>query len=58
MVQFWLNNLVDLFNIENLSFLNNDTKPENYIKVLNLIALLSIIIGMILTFILSKFKGY
>lgn len=51
MVQFWLNNLVDLFNIENLSFLNNDTKPENYIKVLNLIALLSIIIGMILTFI-------
>ena len=51
MVQFWLNNLLDLFNTQNLTFLNNDIKPENYIKVLNLIALLSIVLGVSITFI-------
>jgi hypothetical protein len=42
---------MELFNTSNLTFLDNSAKPENYIKVLNLIALISIIIGVSLTFI-------
>ena len=51
MIQFWLDNFVDLFSMDNFTFLNNDPKPENYIKVLNLIALVSIIVGITMTVI-------
>jgi len=50
MIQFWLENFGDLFDINNFSFLNNDPKPENYIKVLNLVALISIVAGISMTF--------
>ena len=46
MVQFWLDNIIDLVNPSNLDFINNSPKPENYIKVLNCIALVSIIVGI------------
>jgi len=49
MIQFWLDNFPDLFNAQNFTFLNNDLKSENYIKVLNLVSLLAIIIGLLLT---------
>ena len=51
MIQFWLDNFVDLFSMDNFTFLNNEPKSENYIKVLNLIALISIIIGITMTVI-------
>ena len=51
MVQFWLDYFPDLFNPENLSFLNKDPKKESYIKILNLVSLLAIISGLILTFV-------
>ena len=50
MIQFWLDNLPDLLNMENLNFINNDPKSDNFIKVLNIVALLTIIIGLIMTF--------
>uniref|UniRef100_A0A6C0AZB5 Uncharacterized protein n=1 Tax=viral metagenome TaxID=1070528 RepID=A0A6C0AZB5_9ZZZZ len=50
MVQFWLNNLPDLFNAANFTFLDNSPKPENYIKVLNIIAATAIIFGISMTF--------
>jgi hypothetical protein len=50
MIQFWLDNFPDLFNMENFSFLNNGPRSENYIKVLNLIALISIVAGLSMTF--------
>jgi hypothetical protein len=51
MVQFWLDNLLDLFNIQNFTFMNNDPNPENYIKVLNLVSLLAVVTGLIMTFV-------
>jgi len=51
MIQFWLDNIMELFNMENLRFLDNSSKPENYIKVLNLIAVLSIILGLSMSFV-------
>jgi hypothetical protein len=51
MVQFWLDNPLDLFSGSNFSFLNNDPKPENYVKALNLISLISILICFTLTFV-------
>ena len=49
MVQFWLDNFPDLFSLENFDFLSNKEGSNNYIKILNLVALLSIIIGLIIT---------
>ena len=46
MVQFWLDHLPDLFNTTNFSFLNKDPKSENYIKVLNLVSILAILVGL------------
>ena len=53
MVQFWLDYLPDLF-ANNFTFLNNDPKTENYIKVLNLVSLIAIIVGLTLTFVKRK----
>ena len=50
MVQFWLDNLKELFNPDNFTFLNNTPKQENYIKVLNLVAIVSILFGVSMTF--------
>lgn len=49
MVQFWLDNFTDLFSFENLGFLSTKDGSNNYIKVLNLVALLSIIVGLSLS---------
>jgi hypothetical protein len=49
MVQFWLDNFTDLFSLENFDFLSKKDGSNNYIKVLNLVALLSIIVGLSLS---------
>jgi hypothetical protein len=46
MVQFWLDNFIDLFSLENFDFLSKKEGSNNYIKVLNLVALVSIILGI------------
>ena len=47
MIDFWLDNFMDLFSINNLNvFTPGIVKSENYIKMLNLVALVSIIIGI------------
>lgn len=51
MVQFWLDNVLNLFSVENVTFLNKDPAPENYRKVLNLVSLLAIIAGCTLTYL-------
>jgi hypothetical protein len=51
MVQFWLDYLPDLFNTQNLTFLNNEPKTENYTKVLNLVSMIAIISGISFTFV-------
>jgi hypothetical protein len=53
MIDFWLNDFTNLFSTENLKF-DNHTSSENYIKILNLVALLSIIIGLVLTVVTKK----
>ena len=50
MIQFWLTNIKDLINPANLSFDDNN----NYVKILNLIALSSILIGSSLVVIKKK----
>jgi len=52
MIQFWLENIKDLINPNNLSFDSNSN--ENYNKILNLIALSSILIGSALTVVKKK----
>ena len=56
MIQFWLDNFSELINTDNFSFMNTspDSKSENYIKILNLVAMLSIIVGFSLFFITKK----
>ena len=51
MVQFWLDYLPDLFSPDNFSFLNKDPKKESYIKILNLVSLLAIVVGLVCTFV-------
>ena len=45
MVQFWLKDISELFNINNFTFLNNDPSSVNYIKVLNIVSLLLVFIS-------------
>ena len=47
MIDFWLDNFMDLFSPDNFN-IGNGIKSENYIKLLNIVALLSIIIGIVL----------
>jgi hypothetical protein len=54
MVQFWLDYLPDLINTKNFTFLNNDPKTHNYVKVLNIVSLLAIIAGLTITVITSN----
>ena len=49
MVQFWLDKFTDIFSLENFDFLSKKEGSNNYIKVLNLVALLSIIVGLSLS---------
>lgn len=53
MIQFWLDNFMELFNVDNLKFTNlkPDSMTENYIKILNVIAIVSIISGMTMVFL-------
>ena len=51
MVQFWLDNIPELFSVENITFLNKDPAPDNYRKALNLISLLAILVGCTFTFL-------
>jgi len=51
MVQFWLDYLPDLLNLQNFTFLNNGPKTENYTKVLNLVSIMALIVGLSLTFV-------
>jgi hypothetical protein len=53
MVQFWLNNPMSLLSPDNLKF-DGLSKPQTYIQYLNIIALLSIIIGISLAKIKNK----
>ena len=55
MVQFWLDNPIELFNMDNF---NNDktTSSDKYIKILNMLALLTIVIGT--GFIVKTKKSY
>ena len=55
MTEFWLNNFMDLFDIDNFNI--SGTKTDNYIKVLNVVALLTIVIGMV-TIIVTKKPFY
>lgn len=48
MVQFWLDYLPDLINMDNFNV--NGPGTENYLKILNLISLIAIIVGFALTF--------
>jgi hypothetical protein len=48
MVQFWLDNFTDLFSLDNFLFLSTKEGSNNYIKILNLIAIISIIVGITL----------
>ena len=52
MIDFWLDNFADLFSINNFSL--NDSRPEGYIKILNLVALFSIITGAVLVAVTKK----
>lgn len=52
MIQFWLDNFMELFNPSNLSFDNKIS--DNYIKSLNIVALISIIIGTALIIMTKK----
>ena len=53
MIQFWLDNFMELFNLQNINFTKDkpDSKSENYIKILNLIAIASIVSGMSMVFL-------
>ena len=51
MTDFWLDNFADLFSINNFSFKDSG---NNYIKILNLVALFSIITGLVLVIITKK----
>ena len=53
MIQFWLDNFMELFNVDNLKFTKSkpDSKIENYIKILNLVAIISIITGLSMVFL-------
>ena len=53
MTEFWLNNLMKLFDIDNFDF----NEGDNYIKILNIVALLTIVIGSV-TIILTKKSIY
>jgi len=53
MTEFWLNNLTELFNVDNFDFKEGD----NYIKCLNIVALLTMVIGTT-TVILTKNSIY
>jgi hypothetical protein len=54
MTEFWLNDFMELFNTDNFIF---GSKTDNYIKVLNVVALLSIVIGTV-TIIITKQPFY
>jgi len=47
MVQFWLDDFMELLSIDNFKLFNKD--DNNYIRVLNLIAIISIILGLFLS---------
>ena len=51
MVQFWLDYFPDLFNPDNFTFINNNPESVNFVKVLNIVSLLAIIIGMSMVFV-------
>ena len=53
MIQFWFNDYSELFNANNLAFVSGN-KSENYVRVLNIIALLSIIVGFVMVAIKRK----
>ena len=53
MIDFWLNDFTNLFLLDNFQ-LKKGNSSENYIKILNIVALLSIIIGLVLTYITKK----
>jgi len=53
---FWLNNFPDLVNLDNFTFLSS-TGKERFIKILNLIAIFSIIMGIVIS-LSSKKKLY
>ena len=55
MTEFWLNNLTELFDIDNFDLTGSRT--DNYIKILNIVALLTIVIGSV-TMILTKNSIY
>ena len=55
MTEFWLNNFMELFDIDNFNM--SGSKTDNYIKVLNVVALLTIVIGTV-TIILTKQPFY
>ena len=55
MTEFWLNNFMELFDTDNFNM--SGSKTDNYIKVLNVVALLTIVIGTV-TIILTKQPFY
>ena len=52
MIEFWLDNILMLFNTDNFNIKGSST--GNYIKVLNIVALLTIVIGSITVAITKK----
>ena len=53
MVQFWLDNLKFLINTQNFNF-NNVSPSQKNIQMLNIIAMISLIVGLSLVFIKKK----
>jgi len=57
MVQFWLDNLAYLVNVGNFNF-KDTTKPMSYIKILNIIAMVSLITGLLMVALKKKVKYF
>ena len=53
MVQFWLDNLTFLINTQNFNF-NNASPSQKNIQMLNIVAMISLIVGLLLVFIKKK----
>ena len=54
MINFWLNNFSDLFSFENFNIEKSTNTTEKHYKMLNIVALLSIVIGIVLVYVTKK----
>ena len=50
MIEFWLDNILFLINTQNFNFSNASPSQKN-IQMLNIVAMISLIVGLLLVFI-------